>query len=257
MKAQVIFNGDRILTPPPFTSRRFWHPGTCLSTCSNYCPSEHYQERGPNALLPTCKGNWHALRPIFCTRRLRTWQDPSFLQQQLPFLDQRPTISIIQKLPTVNNLPGRIVFTDHLNTNWRWYTAVYTVHFNILTLHPQSEKENPEVIDDWPLHPAADIKTSLSVGACWHGKKWKFTSKYCTEMHYTVLYCTALHWPDLHCTALHYTAVHQEQSPRCGTGWWVTWRACPYCRAGGSTARFSGVWYSAQSHSRWAAVGWM
>ena len=33
----------------------------------------------------------------------------------------------------------------------------------------QAEKENPEVIDDWPLHPAADIKTTLSVGACWHG----------------------------------------------------------------------------------------
>ena len=46
-----------------------------------------------------------------------------------------------------------------------------TVEYNILKLHPQSEKENPEVIDDWPLHPAADIKTSLSVGACWHGKK--------------------------------------------------------------------------------------
>ena len=34
----------------------------------------------------------------------------------------------------------------------------------------QAEKENPEVIDDWPLHPAADIKTTLSVGACWHGQ---------------------------------------------------------------------------------------
>jgi hypothetical protein len=47
----------------------------------------------------------------------------------------------------------------------------FTAEFIVLTLHPQSEKENPEVIDDWPLHPAADIKTSLSVGACWHGKK--------------------------------------------------------------------------------------
>ena len=47
----------------------------------------------------------------------------------------------------------------------------FTVEYIILTLHPQSEKENPEVIDDWPLHPAADIKTSLSVGACWHGKQ--------------------------------------------------------------------------------------
>ena len=35
---------------------------------------------------------------------------------------------------------------------------------------PQSEKENPEVIDDWPLHPAADLRTTLTVGACWHGE---------------------------------------------------------------------------------------
>ena len=29
--------------------------------------------------------------------------------------------------------------------------------------------ENTEIIEDWSLHPAAEVKTSLTVGACWHG----------------------------------------------------------------------------------------
>lgn len=31
----------------------------------------------------------------------------------------------------------------------------------------RSEKKNPEVIDDWPLHPTKGINTTLTVGACW------------------------------------------------------------------------------------------
>ena len=27
----------------------------------------------------------------------------------------------------------------------------------------------PEVIDDWPLHPAHGINTTMAVGACWQG----------------------------------------------------------------------------------------
>ena len=37
----------------------------------------------------------------------------------------------------------------------------------------QPQQNNPEIIDDWPLHPAADLKTSLTVGACWHGSEMK------------------------------------------------------------------------------------
>ncbi|XP_022906089.1 calsyntenin-1 [Onthophagus taurus] len=33
----------------------------------------------------------------------------------------------------------------------------------------RSEKKNPEVIDDWPLHPTKGINTTLTVGACWQG----------------------------------------------------------------------------------------
>ena len=31
--------------------------------------------------------------------------------------------------------------------------------------------DNPEIIDDWPIHPATDIKTKLTIGACWQGRQ--------------------------------------------------------------------------------------
>ena len=37
----------------------------------------------------------------------------------------------------------------------------------------QPQQNNPEIIDDWPLHPAADLKTSLAVGGCWQGSDRK------------------------------------------------------------------------------------
>ena len=33
--------------------------------------------------------------------------------------------------------------------------------------------QNTEIIDDWPLHPSADVKTTLTVGGCWHGSDMK------------------------------------------------------------------------------------
>jgi len=38
----------------------------------------------------------------------------------------------------------------------------------------KADKANPEVIDDWPLHPAKGLNTSLAVGACWQGAEGKF-----------------------------------------------------------------------------------
>ena len=32
------------------------------------------------------------------------------------------------------------------------------------------QKDNPEIIDDWPLHNAGDLATKISVGGCWQGK---------------------------------------------------------------------------------------
>lgn len=37
------------------------------------------------------------------------------------------------------------------------------------------EKDNPEIIDDWPLHPVGDqMTTKMSVGACWQGSENRF-----------------------------------------------------------------------------------
>ncbi len=33
----------------------------------------------------------------------------------------------------------------------------------------EEKKDNPEIIDDWPLHRVAGVKTKLTVGACWQG----------------------------------------------------------------------------------------
>merc|ERR1712223_1167469 len=32
-------------------------------------------------------------------------------------------------------------------------------------------QDNPEIIDDWPLHPAGDINTKVTIGACWQGSE--------------------------------------------------------------------------------------
>lgn len=34
----------------------------------------------------------------------------------------------------------------------------------------KTEKKNPEIIDDWPLHPTKGINTTVTVGACWQGR---------------------------------------------------------------------------------------
>jgi len=38
----------------------------------------------------------------------------------------------------------------------------------------KQDKSNPEVIDDWPLHPAKDLSTTYSIGACWQSSESKF-----------------------------------------------------------------------------------
>lgn len=62
------------------------------------------------------------------------------------------------------------------DNSWHHYAVSVSPQGVELTLDGelwQPEKDNPEVIDDWPLHPAADIKTTLSVGACWHDLKMR------------------------------------------------------------------------------------
>ncbi|XP_034235653.1 calsyntenin-1 isoform X1 [Thrips palmi] len=37
----------------------------------------------------------------------------------------------------------------------------------------KTERKNPEIIDDWPLHPTKGINTTVTVGACWQGSENK------------------------------------------------------------------------------------
>ena len=39
-------------------------------------------------------------------------------------------------------------------------------------------QNNPEIIDDWPLHPASDLKTTLTAGACWQGSDMKMRHQF-------------------------------------------------------------------------------
>lgn len=54
----------------------------------------------------------------------------------------------------------------------QWHHYAINVRFPDVELYLdgqlfRSEKKNPEVIDDWPLHPTKGINTTLTVGACW------------------------------------------------------------------------------------------
>ncbi|XP_014270937.1 calsyntenin-1 [Halyomorpha halys] len=59
-----------------------------------------------------------------------------------------------------------------------WHHYAVSVQFPEVQLYVdgslfKSEKKNPEVIDDWPLHPTKGINTTLTVGACWQGSENK------------------------------------------------------------------------------------
>lgn len=54
----------------------------------------------------------------------------------------------------------------------QWHHYAVNVRFPDVELYIdgqlfRGEKKNPEVIDDWPLHPTKGINTTLTVGACW------------------------------------------------------------------------------------------
>ncbi|XP_057335563.1 calsyntenin-1 [Microplitis mediator] len=56
----------------------------------------------------------------------------------------------------------------------RWHHFAVQVDFPRVSLFVDgeewaSDEKNPEVIDDWPLHPAKGVNTTLVVGACWQG----------------------------------------------------------------------------------------
>lgn len=55
-----------------------------------------------------------------------------------------------------------------------WHHYAVSVKFPEVSLYVdgqlfKAEKKNPEIIDDWPLHPTKGINTTVTVGACWQG----------------------------------------------------------------------------------------
>ncbi|KAL1123236.1 hypothetical protein AAG570_002323 [Ranatra chinensis] len=59
-----------------------------------------------------------------------------------------------------------------------WHHYAISVRFPEAQLYVdgtlfKAEKKNPEIIDDWPLHPTKGINTTLTVGACWQGSEKK------------------------------------------------------------------------------------
>jgi len=64
-----------------------------------------------------------------------------------------------------------------------WHHYAVNVNFPVVTLVVDGEewtdkKDNPEIIDDWPLHPADDITTKLSIGACWQGSENRYRHEF-------------------------------------------------------------------------------
>lgn len=64
-----------------------------------------------------------------------------------------------------------------------WHHYAVNVNFPVVSLVVDGEvwtdqKDNPEIIDDWPLHPAGDIQTKVTVGACWQGSETRYRHEF-------------------------------------------------------------------------------
>ncbi|KAF8771411.1 Calsyntenin-1 like protein [Argiope bruennichi] len=60
----------------------------------------------------------------------------------------------------------------------QWHHYAVSVNFPEANLYVDGQlfkiqTNNPDIVDDWPLHPAKDINTTFVVGACWQGKDEK------------------------------------------------------------------------------------
>lgn len=64
-----------------------------------------------------------------------------------------------------------------------WHHYAVNVNFPVVNLVIDGEewtdqKDNPEIIDDWPLHPAEDITTKVTIGACWQGSENRYKHEF-------------------------------------------------------------------------------
>ncbi|KAG1668103.1 Calsyntenin-1 [Nymphon striatum] len=81
-----------------------------------------------------------------------------------------------QNLNTFMPAEWRWKLAEVCDNDWHHYAV--NVNFPNVTLYVDGRKFrggkiNPEVIDDWPLHPTHNMNTTLAVGACWHGGEQK------------------------------------------------------------------------------------
>lgn len=109
----------------------------------------------------------------------------------------RPHYSLFVRNCRLIFLLRRDFTEENLNTfrpaEWRWkmpqvcddewHHYAVSVRFPEVILFvdgqrfPEDQK-NPEIIDDWPLHPTKGINTTLVVGACWKGSESKMANHF-------------------------------------------------------------------------------
>lgn len=59
-----------------------------------------------------------------------------------------------------------------------WHHYAVSVNYPEATLYVDGQRfrnntNNPEIVDDWPLHAVKGVNTTFVVGACWEGKGGK------------------------------------------------------------------------------------
>jgi hypothetical protein len=77
-----------------------------------------------------------------------------------------------------------------------WHHYAVSVNFPGVELTVDGDKweeakDNPEIIDDWPLHKVVGIDTKVTVGACWQGEERG--GDYCGRYCYNYLLCKRLY----------------------------------------------------------------
>jgi len=67
------------------------------------------------------------------------------------------------------------------DNKWHHYSVIVSTKGVELIIDGEplrAKQNNPEVIDDWPLHPASDLKTTLTAGGCWQGSDMKMRHQF-------------------------------------------------------------------------------
>lgn len=93
------------------------------------------------------------------------------------------------------DVPKKSLFLLTLQLNKRWYPCLLIKQIFQITLYVNGVKfrdvqHNPEIIDDWPLHPVKEVRKKLAVGACWRGELSYFYSTVMFRWALTIISCS-------------------------------------------------------------------